>query len=318
MINDIDNIKHALSFLEIQAEEIIPFEYGTLQSTYKIKSKTGSFVVKLFDKDRKRFIKQEIVHLRRIGKNSNLTIFPLNKEPLVIGDKVAYYYKFFDGDRMSSLKINNIYYKFGQLAGRFDLILQKLSYNKKNFLNNNAITKDKNLVNNCDSEVADWIKKGRDLLKQELSNKDLSQIRIQFIHKDLHFDNVLYNKQVDKYFIIDTAGISAQFLPKEIAVIIGKEFVGRDSKINYKIINDILSGYNEFIKFNKIEMESIPLFIIEKKIGELLFLDKQYESNSISKKMFDKYTTLSRRDLKATVDYYIELVNFFKYNRHYD
>lgn len=323
VINDIDNIKHALSFLEIQTEEIMPFEYGTLQSTYKVKSKAGFFVVKLFNKDRKRFIKQEIVRLRRIGQYSNLTIFPLNNEPLLIGDKVAYYYKFFDGDRISSLEINNIHYKFGQLAGRFDLILQKLAYNKKkfsfnNFLNSDTIIKDKNLVNGRDSEVADWIKRGRDLLKQELNNKDSFQIRIQFIHKDLHFDNVLYNKQIDKYFIIDTTGLSAQFLPKEIAVIIGKEFVGRDGTINYKIINDLLRGYNEFIKFNKIELESIPLFIIEKKIGELLFLDKQYESNSITKKMFDKYTTLSLRGLQVAVVHYIELIKFFKYNSHYD
>ena len=110
MINDIDDIKHALSPLGIQIKEIEPFEYGTLQSTYKIKSKVGSFVVKLFSKGRERFIKQEITRLRKIHQYSNLTIFPLSREPLLVGDKVAYYYKFFDGDRLSSLRINDIYY----------------------------------------------------------------------------------------------------------------------------------------------------------------------------------------------------------------
>lgn len=312
MINETNNIKNVLSSLGIQVKEVKHFEYGTSQSTYKIKSGSEFFVIKLFNKDRERFIEQEISHLRQIRRYSNLTIFPLNKKALLAGPKVAYYYKFFDGDRMSGLKIDEIYYKFGKLAAHFDLILQNLPYNKEdfsshNFLNCNTLIENKNLANGYDTKIANLIKKGQELLKEEFSNKDFSQIRTQFIHKDLHFDNILYNKQLDQYFIIDTAGLSVQFLPKELAVIIGKEFVTIDNKINHRIIHDLLRGYNEFIKFNKIEMESIPLFIIEKKIGELVFLYCQYENNNISEKMFNKYSNLSLRNLQVAVNKYKEL-----------
>ncbi len=312
MIDDIYNIKHTLLSLGIPVNNAHLFKDGTLQSTYKIKSEKGLFVVKLFNKDREKFIKQEITRLREIHQYSDLTIYPLHRYPLWIGNKIAYYYKFFNGKKLSVSKTSNVHYKFGKLAGLFDLVLQKLVYNKREFSFNKILESCINniSVNNYSTGTAEWIRKGQELFKQEFNHKDFSRIRIQFIHKDLHFDNVLYNKTLDRYFIIDTGGLSLQFLPRELAVIIGKEFVGKGNKIRHNVIHGLLRGYNEFVKFSKIEAESIPLFIIEKKIGELIFLNQQYKNNNISKKIFDKYQRLSLRNLKVAVNHYEELVKF--------
>jgi hypothetical protein len=261
-------------------------------------------VIKLFDIELRDLIQNEINNLRRISSDGEFCIRPINKEILEVGDKIGYYYKYFEGKKISSLKIDNIHYRFGELAARFDLVLSNLDFQRSKFapeslLSNLAGVECVEMFSN-DSTIAPLIEKGCRILEKSKHDLDFSKVRIQYIHKDLHFDNVIYNKKTDDFFIIDTTGLRVHFLPKELAVIIGNEFW--NDKVEYKVINDLLSGYSNLIRFNKTELSSIPLFIIDKKIGELIFLQTQYNNGKLSEAMYRKYIKLSSRNLDSVID----------------
>jgi len=314
MIDYTSEIKETMSALGVESGEVKLFKDGTLQSTYKIKAKTGLFVIKLFERELMNLIQNEMNNLRRISGDGEFCVRPINKEILEVGDKIGYYYKYFEGKKISSLKNNNIHYRFGELTAQFDLRLSNLDFQRSKFapeslLSNMASVGRVKMFSN-DSTIASLVTKGCQILKKSKLDLDFSKIRIQYIHNDLHFDNVIYNRKTDRFFIIDTTGIRVHFLPKELAVIVGNEFW--NGKIKYKEINDLLTGYSSLIRFNEIELLSIPLFIINKKIGELGFLQTQYYSDKISDAMYNKYVKLSSRNLHAIINNFSLIQKYLK------
>ena len=306
MIDYALEIKETMSALGVETKKVKLFKDGTLQSTYKIKAKTGIFVIKLFDKKLSVLIQNEINNLRKISDDGKFFIRPINEEVLEVRDKIGYYYRYFEGKKINSLKIDNIYYRFGELAARFDLVLSNIEFQKekfapKNLLSTLAGVECAEMFSNNFSSYS-LIKRGYQILEKSKCDLDFSKVRIQYIHKDLHFDNVIYNKKTSAFFIIDTAGLRVHFLPKELAVIIGNEFW--NGKIEYKKINDLLTGYSSLIRFNKTELSSIPLFIIDKKIGELIFLQTQYNNGKISNAMYRKYMKLSSGNMNGMINYF--------------
>lgn len=303
MIDCTSEIIKTMSALGVEPAEVKLFKDGTLQSTYKIKAKNGLFVIKLFDRELKNLIQNEINNLKRISRDGEFCIRPINQEILEVGDKIGYYYKYFEGKKISSLKIDNIHYRFGKLAARFDLELSKLDFQRSEFAPKSLLSTLASLecveMFSNDSTISPLIEKGCQILEKNKHDLDFLKVRIQYIHKDLHFDNVIYNKKTDNFFIIDTTGLRVHFLPKELAVIIGNEFW--NGKVKYKKINDLLYGYSNLIRFNKTELSSIPLFIIDKKIGELNFLQTQYNNGKLSEAMYCKYIELSSRNLDSII-----------------
>ncbi len=139
-------------------------------------------------------------------------------------------------------------------------------------------------------------------------------IRTQYIHKDLHFFNVVYNTINKKYLIIDTNGLSVHFLPREIAVSIGNTLLDSHGDFSKNNIKNLIRGYDSIMKLNNSERKVIPLFIIQKKLGEIKYLYKQLQLANYSNqnnKIIKKYISLSIKTLNYLVNEYDNLVNFF-------
>lgn len=311
-----ENIKIELLKYGIEVFDVQLFKDGTLRSTYKIKSRTEEYVVKLYDFENEEKIQEEISCLRKIRhKSGRVTIYPLNEKVIKFGNMVGYYYDFFNGKKISDYHLENIHYRFGQLAGNLDMLLSELSFKESGhttlFLLAQLSAAKQNLEMICNERIKSLINKGFVLIDKEIKNLDFSKIRRQFIHKDLHFDNVIYDPIKDQFFIIDTSGLSVNFLPREIAVIIANEF-WLNNEINYHAIQRLLKGYNEVIQLTKSELSSIVLFMINKKIGELLFLQIRFRENKLSKSMYKKYMSLSSNNLEALIKNYADLKRLFE------
>lgn len=152
------------------------------------------------------------------------------------------------------------------------------------------------------------------LFTKKILTIDFNLIRKQFIHKDLHFLNVIYNVTNEKYLVIDTSGISINFLPREIAVSIGNILLDSYGNLSKNNVINLLRGYNSIIKLNDTERKVIPLFIIQKKLGEIEYLYKQLRlanSNRQGIEIIKKYISSSVRTLTYVVKEYDNLVNFF-------
>ncbi|MEI6498433.1 MAG: hypothetical protein WCO23_00535 [bacterium] len=314
MIDYILEIEETMSVLGLEIREVTLFKYGLSQSTYKITAKTGIFVIKLFDRGLGSLIQNEINNLRRISRHCEFCVRSINEKILEVGDKIGYYYQYFDGKKISSLKIDNIYFRFGELAARFDIALSELDFQKSEFapkslLSTFAEVQCIEMFSN-DPTIISLVKRGCQILKTNKNYLDFSKVGIQYIHKDLHFDNVIYCKKTNNFFIIDTTGLRVHFLPKELAVIIGNEFWS--DKVEYKKIDDLLSGYLGLIRLNKTELSSIPLFIIDKKIGELKFLQTQYINGKLCEAMYFKHIKLSSRNLGSIIDNFSVIQNYLE------
>lgn len=310
---DIVKIKSVLINRGIAVKSVKLFEEGTLRDTFKIIAESTDYVVKLFDSSAIGRVKFEIENLRKISNVTDLAICPLNAEPLIFGDRVGYYYEFFDGKMLNQGHINNLHYRFGTMVGEFDNALKTLSFNQQQHAR--GLIEYMAKINRLPVDIAHdnntlcLIKKGLVKINKEWNRMDISNLRIQFIHKDLHFNNVIYNEKNNKFFIVDTAGLSVQFLAKEISVIIGNEFVSGDV-INFQIVSAIIGGYSKHVLLNKNEIKAIPLFIIEKKIGELNFIQEQFNNRYLSLQMYEKYKKLSSNNLRKIIENYDLIVDF--------
>jgi len=310
---DIAKIKRVLENSGIVVRSVKLFKEGTLRATFKVITESTDYVVKLSSNLDIERVKLEIENLKKISTVTDLAVCPLNAEPLIFGSKVGYYYKFFNGKMLNHRCINNLYYRFGVVVGEFDNALKALPFNHQEQTQRliNHMTKINSLpIDAIHSEdTLSLIKKGLTKINKEWSNIEVSNLRTQFIHKDLHFNNVLYNKNNDKFFIIDMAGLSVQFLAKEISVIIGNEFISRDV-INFQIISDIVNGYSDRVLLNEDEVRAIPIFVIEKKIGELNFLQEQFNNGGITLRMYNKYKRLSTNNLREIIEKYNLIASF--------
>lgn len=309
-------ISDELSKINIHLDQIESFNEGTSKSTYKIKTKKDIIILKLFSNSDYNTIKDKINLLHKISKHYKDTLLPINSEPLIIHGITSYIYKYFSGESFSKIRIKNKSFEFGKIVAGFDVALQKIPLNQ-------------NMVSNADLlyipgqkysdlGISELTNMAIGMFKTEISNIDLRKIRKQYIHKDLHYHNVVYNPSSKEHLIVDMDGISIQYLPREIAVSIGNLLL--DPSDNFSKINilDLMQGYNSILALNDEEKKSIPLFIIQKKLGEIDYLHTQLseinKENIEEIKSIKKYIELSQKALKYTLENYNILVDFFLKN----
>lgn len=293
----------------IKVDRITKLRKGTNKNTYKIFA-NKVFILKLYDKNES-FLSSQIKWLREAHKYADIAIYPLNEKVLHIADKWGYYYLFFSGVEVQNAKIRNKEFWFGEKIAQFDLVLSKVKQEKRKskFYSWDERKDIKKLIAQLKSEksiILDLVKTGFALIEKDSKKIDFSLCRTQLVHRDLHYSNMLYNKE--KIKIIDTDCIDCDLLPASISIIISYCF---SKKFNPKSINDLLQGYTEKIILNKIELTVITLLIVKRKLTELAWLKGQLKSGKHTKKEFEEFSGNTIKNLKNIVQNYDLLKQFF-------
>lgn len=303
-------IADGLGKANIYPTKITFFNNSSSQSIYKINTKKETFVLKIFRSSYYDELQKEIALLRKLAPHFNNILLPIHTDPIMINKRPAYVYRFFNGRRFSDIIINRKYFIFGKIVAELDVALQRLPADFKDISNNNLCLVPRRIYQN--SRLNNLANQAIKLFDEEIKKINFDKIRKQYIHKDLHFFNVIYNVKNKDYLIIDTNGLSIQYLPREIAVSAGNILVRYPDSIVKKDIKDLLAGYNSLIKLNGKEKESIPLFMIQKKLGEIDYLHGQLGRYQYNTRIIQRYLNLSQKTLEYIVKEYDSLVNFFK------
>ena len=306
-------IFNELSKANIYPEKMESFNEGTSRSTYKIKTEKDTFVLKLFNDANYNEIKDKITLLQKLSVHYGNILLPINHEPVMINGTPSYIYKYFEGECFSKISIKNKCFKFGKIVAELDIALQKISADLSSFSETKLLylPKQKYSDMNINKLTNTTIK----IFNNKLSHIDFDRIRKQYVHKDLHYYNVVYDPKNKNHLIVDTDGISIQYLPREIAVSVGNILLDSSNNFSEKKVAKLMSGYSTLIKLSDGEKKTVPLFIIQKKLGEIDYLYKQLtltnKENVQDIENINKFILLSQNALEYTANNYDSLVSFF-------
>ena len=298
-----------LAQVGIATKKVSLFHNNISETVYKIDTQQENLVLKIFSPSDYDTEQKEMLLLQRLSRYYHSVITPRHKSPIMIDKNPSYIYRYFQGKRFSEITIPDKYFTFGTIVAELDVALKKLyeTSNEKQPKDPFWIPKRKypNLrLTHLTSHAIDFF-------ERKIRSTDFKKIRSQYIHKDLHFYNVIYNKSNRSHLIIDTSGISVQYLPREISVCVGNVLVDSSNRFSKKRVADIMRGYSTSIKLNEVEKKIIPLFIIQKKLGEIDYLYKQLKLRKENIKIIKKHIYLSQQVLRYTIDKYDNLVDFF-------
>jgi|SRR3989344_512106 len=298
-----------LTQVDIVTKKISLFHNNISETIYKIDAQQENLVLKVFSPSDYNTIQKEILLLQKLSRYYHSVITPKHKSPIMIGRNPSYIYRYFQGKRFSEIAIPDKYFTFGTIVAEFDVALKKLYETSNEKQPKNPFWIPKRRYPNL--RLTHLTSYAVNLFEREIRSTDFKKIRAQYVHKDLHFYNVIYNKSKRSHCIIDTNGISVQYLPREISVCVGNVLTDSFNRFSKKRVTDIMRGYSTLIKLSKAEKKAIPLFIIQKKLGEIDYLYKQLKLRKNNVKVIKKHIHLSQKVLSYTTNRYDDLVDFF-------
>lgn len=312
------DVKKRLKLYGFNVNNVERWHVGTSGNCFVVWLNDEKFVLKLFEKSKKEMVQHDINFLRKINSKKKIMIFPLNSKALLFNDSAGYIYKFIDLPLFREVKIPRKLFEFGRIVGEFNRICRKILPNKISNKCIIEIVKDSNVLISKLKDKKDLkrmitaMKKGILKVKEEY---DGSKYRTQLTHRDMHFDNVLYNKKTKKYKIIDISGLENEILAHEIMVIIS-DLIKNNPSRNKKMITEIMKGYSSQIKLTRKEKQVIPLLMIVRKLGECLWLLEQHKKGKINRKDRDFHLKGSVEQLETAINQFENLKQIFKKSNH--
>lgn len=311
------DLKERLSGMEFKVKSVKKLYAGTSRTTYLINTDKGKYVLKLYEKRKKSNIQKLINLLIKINSKKEITINPINSKILLFNDYVGFIYRFFEGKHFTQLKIRNKLFEFGKVVGDFNKLTKnislKMSPRERNMINNYVehmlyeAKKTMNFLNkkhdSYSLKIAKLMEKGIPIVKKEYNG---SKYRIQLIHGDLHFDNIIYDTKSKKYLIIDMDGLRNAFLVQEISVMLSYLLTNSPNE-NKRRIKGILGGYESKVKLKVKEKKALPFLMILRKFSQIVWLISQFNKKKITKREFRLFMNGSLKQLKIIINQYEQL-----------
>lgn len=309
-------LKSRLKSYGFDVSKIEHWHVGTSRNCFVVWQNDEKFVLKIYSEAKRSSIAHWINLLKEINSKEEVTINPVNDKVLIFGNSVGFMYKFIEGKHYRELRIPRTYYHFGKIVGKFNKLTRNmLRYGKSNkyLIENVRDSKRfaKQIMKKSEyfSEISQIMFKATELFDREY---DGYKFRTQLIHGDLHFDNVLYDKKNNKYIIIDTDGLDSGILAREIMTIISYEITNSNNK-NKKTIEEFIKGYESEFKLLKKEKKLIPLLMIPRKLGEIMWLVSKRQERKISDKEFKLFMNEgSVKQLKIILKQYHNMKKIFE------
>jgi len=309
-------IENGLSELNLDIKSVKQLPYGAMRNTYLIKTNKKKYILKVFDKSKKRQIQKIIKILNQINLKKEITINPINKRVLSFENSVGFIYHFFNGEVFEKILLPNKLSEFGEIVGEFNSKTLKFSKirnkSSKSFIEAEIkkfretikfLSKNKRIYSKY---IIDLFERGINIIE----NSGYYSVRVCLIHGDLHFQNVLYNITQKDFRIIDCLNIDSGFLPREIMVVIS-HIIKDDVDKNKKIIKEVLGAYSSRVKLTKDELKSIPLFMLIHKMGEVNWLVTRYNKKEIPKSVFDEFMAIDPEQLEKIINQFGNLSKSF-------
>lgn len=309
MINKIQSVLKNEG-LDIQSVKML--DKGTNKNSYIVTAKKGKFIVKLYKEKDKSSVQKQLNWLRAAHKIANVTIYPLNDKLLKIGPKLGFYYEYFPGVPINQTKINNVFLWFGKVAGRFNQVLKRVAKSNltPTFWSEDEEDHVRGLIKDLQKhnpKLAKLMQKAYDTILNALKEIKIDKCRMQLLHSDLHFDNVLYDSKTKIAKVIDIDGIDFYILPREIAITLSYALEGKKGTLYETAITDLLKGYQSVVKLNKQEKKLLAPLIIKRKITELAWLHGQLKSGNHTQKEFETFSAHTISKLTVAMKHFSKL-----------
>jgi len=301
----------------IHVNSISLLEKGVNRNAYAIQTDNKDYVFKMFSKKATPYINKHIKWLRQAHKIKDLALYPLNARAIMIHEKPCYYYEYFEGLPFYKAKVKNKAYAFGRVVGNFDRIFSKISTTKvKKHLwltmspeHINEVSLE--LLNHKESHFQHLGQYVLDAYSLLTSQKiDFDKCHTQIIHSDLHMGNALYNGK--KARVIDLDGLRTDFRAFEPAVFVSYTFVDEANRVQTKVLNQFLDGYQSVIKLNQSEKKALPALALRRKITEFIWLYGKFKDGHFDRAEFDRLSSYTIRNMKAITQKYDKLADIVK------
>jgi len=310
-------IKKFFESKEMNVNSISLLEKGVNRNAYAIQTNDQDYVFKMFSKRAMPYINKHIKWLRQAHKIKDLALYPLNAKAIMVNGRPCYYYKYFEGQPFHKAKVKDKAYVFGSVVGDFDKIFSKINTIKvKKHL---WLTMSPEKINEVSSELLNHKEAHFQNLGQYVldayslltSQKiDFDKCPTQIIHSDLHMGNALYNGE--KARVIDLDGLRTDFRAFEPAVFVSYTFVNEANRVQTKVLNQFLDGYQSVIKLNQAEKKALPALALRRKITEFIWLYGKFKDGHFDRAEFDRLSSYTIRNMKAITQKYDKLVEIVK------
>lgn len=196
------------------------------------------------------------------------------KDYITLDDNYYFMYEKLKGESIKEIKDgSSLDYLMGETIALLHVALKNIE-SKEEFYHNSLL-----------GELSGWIKESFEKSNYKYINKEefesidneltsvYDKLEKQLIHRDVHFDNFLfYNNKFSGYIDFDLSQINIRIF--DICYFLlsllsnQEEFIITIDKWK-KVISNVISGYQKYIKLNEYEIKAIPLVM---KCIELLFI----------------------------------------------
>jgi Ser/Thr protein kinase RdoA (MazF antagonist) len=252
------------------------FPTGNYGKTYELLSEGESWVGKVIPADDKSRINSILQLQKHISNNGVFVPNPAYTKNNRLYDTFNYndneylmlLYRKLSGenveDRIDDYIKQNKLYDLGREVALLHQVMQ--SYNKQQLTNVK-----KWLETDCLFTIFEEVDPGIDasILKryEEIRNSltETQDTDEEIIHSDLHFANVLYDKEMDRYKFIDLEDVVLGSVQMDLSILIFDLPVIMKKEANKKNIEsvsiEIIRGYDSIIQLNEKQIATIPLYL---------------------------------------------------------
>ncbi|MCK4979250.1 MAG: hypothetical protein KAS62_02585, partial [Candidatus Delongbacteria bacterium] len=152
---------------------------------------------------------------------------------------------------------------------------------------------------------------GSELIEKELENIERQNLRKQLIHKDMHPENILYNVKTGEYKLIDTSELDYELLPREITNSLS-HFLFEELDIKNSAVGTIFDSYQRNYPLNKDEINSIPIFWIDRLLGIYVYFSFLLINGTLNENEFCEQTKYIDKHFKFFIKGYSNLKSYFE------
>ncbi|MBU0906594.1 MAG: phosphotransferase [Nanoarchaeota archaeon] len=306
-------IKKELGNIGLDVLSVNFMDVGTAKNNYVIKTDGEKYVLKLFTVDKRKKIQKLIKMLRKINEREELVVSPIHDKVLDFGSMIGFVYRFVDGKHYREIKIGKKIFLFGKIVGKFNRLAKNILPKGRNCEYVGRINKEvKATVRYLKGQKSLLHKKARALLDagSKIVDKEYNhyKFRTQLIHGDLHYNNVFCFRR--KFIILDVDGLENSILAREVSTL-ASYMVQRSISDYKKDLEEFFSGYESEYKLFKKEKELIPVLMIIRKFGEILYLLSQEKKGILSEKEIKHFLGHTTRKLGLIINNFDKIKKIF-------
>lgn len=305
------DIRNAMRSCGVEARHISRISSGIEGNSFFIGGHTENYVLRIYPTHRHEILSRHISLLTALNGTQSLAIRPIHAKPLYLTKReqgVAY--RHVPGIKLSQAQLNDKHFRFGSIVGKFSAACHQLhpwQFGNGYLLRN--ITAAKAMLPGLSNWHTPPARDSHDLIRRALALLDLeyggAPFTIQFVHGDMHMDNIIYNPKSGQATVIDIMLREAP-VACDIATAISCTLTC-NVRHNLHILHDIMLSYNREFWAPPNDLARIPILMLVRKLEEIRYLFGRARTDNSFVAIAERRMSKTNRQLRSLLCQYAEL-----------